>query len=96
MARPVLVQRLLYFSLAVLLAVVVYGTLYVSSLALLLLLPPSLTYYMLDAVRDARHQKVLLAQLGEKVAARRAADEAKAAGTSPSRQERRESLRKKA
>ena len=65
MARPVLVQRLLYFSLAVLLAVVVYGTLYVSSLALLLLLPPSLTYYMLDAVRDARHQKVLLAQLSD-------------------------------
>jgi len=97
MVSPVLVRRLLYVCLAVLLAIVVYGSVYVSHLALLLLLPPSLTYYMLDAVKVARHQKKLLAELGEKVAARRARDEAAAAApASSSRQEKRREARKAA
>ena len=96
MVSPVLVRRLLYVCFAVLLAIVVYGAVYVSHLALLLLLPPSLTYYMLDAVKVARHQKKLLAELGETVAARRAKDEAVASPTSGSRQEKRREARKAA
>lgn len=49
---------------------------------LLLLVPPSLTYFLLDAVRDAKHQKALQAALDAKreaEAAKKLAEETAAA-----------------
>jgi len=49
---------------------------------LLLLVPPSLTYFLLDAVRDAKHQKALQAALDAKKdaeAAKKLAEETAAA-----------------
>ena len=47
---------------------------FVDNRFLLLLLPPSLTYFLLDAVRDAKHQKELQKALDAKREARAAAE----------------------
>jgi hypothetical protein len=76
MARPGLVRALLAASVTCLVALVCFGAYFLDHRFLLLLLPPSLTYFLLDAVRDARHQKALQAALDEKKAAREAEEAA--------------------
>ncbi len=80
MARPALVRALLAGSVACLVALACFGAYFLDHRFLLLLLPPSLTYFLLDAVRDARHQKALQAALDAKREAREAAEAAAAGG----------------
>jgi hypothetical protein len=66
-------RKLLLFNVSVLLALSLGGAYVFQDVRLLLLLaPPSLTYFLLDALRDARHQKELAAQLTVKLQARQA------------------------
>jgi hypothetical protein len=97
MARPRLLRALLAVSLAFLTVLVCFGAYYLDRRFLLLLMPPSLTYFLLDAVRDARHQKVLQAALDAKKAARmRAEGEAEdAAAEAPPKGARKEGVNNK-
>ena len=89
MARPALVRRLLRVMIVVLVAFTFAAAYLVDNRFLLLLLPPSLTYFLLDAVRDAKHQKELQKALDAKREARLAAEkqeeerEAKAGSREP-------------
>ncbi len=65
-------RKLLLFSLLSLVVITFAGAYLVHDVRLLLLLvPPSLTYFLLDSVKDARHQKELANALDAKRAARR-------------------------
>jgi|APGre2960657444_1045066.scaffolds.fasta_scaffold02624_1 hypothetical protein len=71
------VRKLLVLCALCLVAITLGGAYLVQdNRVLLLLLPPSLTYFLLDAVKDAKHQKQLQAALDVTRAARRAAEEA--------------------
>ena len=72
MVSPVLVRRALLVCASVTVFLALFGAATLDHRFLLLLLPPSLTYFLLDAVRDAKHQKVLQAALDAKRDAARA------------------------
>ena len=75
-SRPALIRRLLAACIAVLVALTFAGAYFLDRRFLLFLLPPSLTYFLIDAVRDAKHQKELQAALDAKREAREAAEAA--------------------
>ena len=74
MVRPALVRKLLRVMIVVLVTFTFAAAYLVDNRFLLLLLPPSLTYFLLDAVRDAKHQKELQRALDAKREARLAAE----------------------
>jgi hypothetical protein len=74
MVRPALVRTMLRVMVAVLTAFTFAAAYLVDNRFLLQLLPPSLTYFMLDAIKDARYQKTLQAALDAKREARTAAE----------------------
>ena len=74
MARPALVRTLLRVMVVVLVVFTFAAAYLVDNRFLMLLLPPSLTYFLLDAVRDARYQKELQKKLDEKREARLAGE----------------------
>ena len=92
MVRPALVRTMLRVMVVVLSVFTFAAAYFVDNRFLLLLLPPSLTYFLLDAVRDARYQKELQKALDAKREARLAEDRAQEerearAGTREPRQE---------
>jgi hypothetical protein len=80
--KPRMHRLLLLFSVASLLLFSIGGAYVLEDVrVLLLLVPPSLTYFLIDAFRDAKHQSQLLAELEKKKEARQApAAEAEASG----------------
>jgi hypothetical protein len=80
MAPPRFLRVLLAVCISALVAVTFFGAYFLDRRFLLLLLPPSLTYFLLDAVRDARRQKALQAALDAKKAVRDAAEAAGGGG----------------
>jgi hypothetical protein len=78
-------RRIMAASVALLLLLSVGGAYVTQDVRMLLfLVPPSLTYFLLDAFRDAKHQTELLTKLQAKKEGRGGAVEAPASGKAAS------------